>query len=179
MAVKPRPVLTQPEGKAIRLIALTQGQVAIVDADRYAWASQWHWYATWNPCTRIFCAVRNGREGEPHTVRLHRQLLGEPEGLVDHWNGNSLDCRIANLRVCTPTQNNANSGPGANNTSGCPGVDWVNRKWRARINVEHKTIHLGCFANKEDAIKARQVAERQYFGDFAYSARQPYQHEAA
>ena len=59
--------------------------------------------------------------------------------------------------------------PMSNNTSGFIGVDWVKRRqgWRARIKVEKKEISLGIFANQKDAIKARLMAEKKYFGDFA------------
>ncbi|PFW65272.1 AP2 domain-containing protein [Bacillus sp. AFS075034] len=52
-----------------------------------------------------------------------------------------------------------------NNKSGHKGVCWVKgkQKWRASIHIKGKTIHLGYFAEKEDAIKAREIAEEKYF----------------
>ena len=173
MAAQPRPQLVQPEDESIKLIALTKGQVAIVDADKYEWAMQWNWHARFNPDIGTYYAVRNGRrEGKRLGVYLHRQLLGEPEGEVDHWNGKTLDCRISNLRVCTPAQNRANQGPRVNNTSGYPGVNSENGKWRARIQAQRGRIHLGYFDFQSDAITARELAEERYFKEFAYSARQ-------
>lgn len=180
--MQPRPVLVQPEDESVRLIGLTQGQVAIVDANRFEWASQWHWYAQQMPSTRGFYARRNGRTGEPRTAYfLHRQLVGEPKGEVDHKNGDSLDCRISNLRACTHAQNLANKKPAPRNISGYPGVSWEKNvhKWRARIKVRGRRIPLGFFENLGDAINARQIAERQHFGEYAYSARQARQHHAA
>jgi len=50
------------------------------------------------------------------------------------------------------------------NTSGHKGVGWAKReqKWRAYIAIKGKTIHLGYFDNKEDAIQARKKAEMKY-----------------
>lgn len=47
------------------------------------------------------------------------------------------------------------------NSTGRTGVyqDKPSGKWKAAIGVNRKLIHLGTFENKEDAIKAREVAE--------------------
>lgn len=55
-----------------------------------------------------------------------------------------------------------------NNKSGVKGVCREPRtnKWRAYITVDKKTIDLGTFADKEDAIKARKEAEEKYHKPF-------------
>lgn len=174
LRLQPHLPLIQPDDESIKFIALTQGQVAIVDAARYDWAMQWNWHALYTRHTRTYYAMRHERiGGAQKTFSLHRQLLGEPDGLVDHKNGDTLDCRLANLRVCTHAQNNANHRPQINNSSGCPGVGWhkAHRKWHAHITVNGKMIHLGYYFEKSNAIRVRQDAERRYFGEFAYSAR--------
>lgn len=52
-----------------------------------------------------------------------------------------------------------------NNTSGTKGVYYIKQrdKWRAVIGFRGKTIHLGEFKNKEEAIEARKKAELKYF----------------
>ena len=52
-----------------------------------------------------------------------------------------------------------------NNTSGVTGVHWQPKiaKWVAKIGFRGKRIHLGCFDNLEDAIRARKEAEEKYF----------------
>lgn len=49
----------------------------------------------------------------------------------------------------------------AANTSGVRGVHYCNRygKWRASIGVNGAQYFLGYFANKQDAIDARERAE--------------------
>jgi hypothetical protein len=56
-----------------------------------------------------------------------------------------------------------------NNTSGIMGVYFNKKrdKWVSRINAYRKHINLGEFKDKEDAIKARLKAEKEYFGEFA------------
>lgn len=50
------------------------------------------------------------------------------------------------------------------NTSGHKGVAWIKQrnKWRAYIGYRGKQITLGHFDNKDDAIKARKLAEEKY-----------------
>jgi hypothetical protein len=53
-----------------------------------------------------------------------------------------------------------------NNTSGHVGVWWNKsaNRWVARIKVSGKQIYLGKFKEYEDAVKARELAEEQYYG---------------
>ncbi len=77
---------------------------------------------------------------------MHRVILGTPPGLfTDHVNGNQLDNRRENLRVCTPSQNQANKKLSKNNTSGHKGVEHVKKinRWRATIVVNGKRITHG------------------------------------
>ena len=53
----------------------------------------------------------------------------------------------------------------SNNTSGVRGVYWDKKRqiWESYIGLKRKKIRLGYFKNKEDAIKARKMAEERYF----------------
>lgn len=55
-----------------------------------------------------------------------------------------------------------------NNTSGVTGVDWnaSANKWKASICFKGKRHYLGCYANFEDAVKARKMAEERYHDSF-------------
>ena len=104
-------------------------------------------------------------------VLMHRILVEAPEGkYVDHVNHNTLDNRKRNLRVCTQSENMRNAILKRNNTSGYAGVykHAKNDVWVAMIKINYKSIYLGGFKLKEDAIKARQQAEDKYFGKFKY-----------
>ena len=97
---------------------------------------------------------------------LHRMLLDNPEGMVDHKNGNSLDNTRSNLRLATRQENLRNSKMSRANTSGVKGVSRHNGKWRARIGLEGKDVSLGQYMCKDEAIAARREAEEKYFGEF-------------
>lgn len=106
----------------------------------------------------------NGRN-----ISLHRFLLNpNDDRVVDHINGDTLDNRRSNLRICTQQENSMNKKMNSNNTSGVKGVYWCKNanKWRAKIQVDGKEKHLGLFSNLEDAKKARELAEEKYYGEY-------------
>lgn len=101
---------------------------------------------------------------------VHRDVL-EARDLdhVDHINGDPLDNRKENLRVCTRSQNMCNTKINSNNKSGVKGVYWSKDrlKWCVQISIDNKTIPLGRFDNFEEAVKTRLEAEEKYHGEFA------------
>lgn len=97
-------------------------------------------------------------------------MTGEwPPDRVDHKNRNRLDDRWDNLRPCSHGQNIVNSGLWKHNKSGFKGV-YLNRhtgRWRAKIQKDGKTIHLGSHDTPEEAHAAYQKEARRLFGEFA------------
>ncbi len=98
-------------------------------------------------------------------ISLHWLIIGK---YGDHIDRNPLNNRRSNLRKATFKENSRNQSKSTRNTSGIVGVGWYKRynKWRAYITTD-KTLTLGYFDNKDDAIRARLKAERKYFGEFA------------
>lgn len=88
-----------------------------------------------------------------------------PSEDTDHINRDKSDNRLENLRDVPRKLNIENRDTTRANTSGVPGVYWEpeNQKWRAKIRHNYKQIHLGRFATKAEAIRARQAAEQMYF----------------
>jgi hypothetical protein len=80
-----------------------------------------------------------------------------PRRFIDHVNGDRSDNRVENLRDVGRVDNNRNMARRHDNPSGVVGVAWMSSqgKWRARIRVDGKDIHLGLFEMKEAAIAAR------------------------
>jgi HNH endonuclease len=160
-----REPVVQPQDKSIKLIALTKGQVTVVDAHNFERLNALAWNAYWHPRTKTFYA-RLGHSGQ-HMQRII--MNAKPGQLIDHHNGDTLDNRENNLRVATHAQNASNRKVHCNNKSGHKGVYWRDdmRAWQVSINCEGKRFHLGYFPKQEDAINARHKAERQHFGEFA------------
>jgi len=101
---------------------------------------------------------------------LHREIMGaDLSVVVDHINGDKLDNRRKNLRICTQQENCLNTRLRSNNTSGVKGVYWCNKrlKWSAQISIGKKTISLGRHDSFESAVRARLKKEKELFGKFS------------
>ena len=82
-------------------------------------------------------------------IGMHRIIMGDRNLIIDHKNINRLDNRKDNLRFVSHQVNSLN-----NNAIGVSRVG-NSKSWRAYIAINNKQIHIGCFRNKDDAIKAR------------------------
>lgn len=151
----------------IARITLTKGQVSIIDAADVPLVEGVNWMALWNGSA--WYAVRHTNIGGKHKgYLLHRVLTGCPDGSeVDHVNRDSLDNRRVNLRICTRSQNNANSV--SRNKHGLKGVCFhkPSGRWNARIKLDRITRSLGYFNTKEEAGAAYATAAKILFGEFA------------
>jgi hypothetical protein len=101
---------------------------------------------------------------------LHRFLMEAGKGeQVDHINGDKLDNRRANLRICTRSQNFYNKGRQSNNTSGYKGVTFckATKKWRAQIWFNKKRLSIGRYKTKEEAALEYNKMANKYHAEFA------------
>ena len=103
-------------------------------------------------------------------VCLHRMLIPADRGFdIDHINGDKLDNRRCNLRVCTHQQNTFNQKCRCTNTSGYMGVSKhkAANKYEAYINLSARKIYLGLYETAEEAARVRDRAALFYYGEFA------------
>lgn len=149
-------------------IPLPHGKVTIIDeCDKHLAEYKWRFSKGY--------AKRSCYKNGNRTLLLHRQILTPPEGMhVDHVNGDKLDNRRCNLRLCSDTENQCNRGRPANNTSLFKGVhfDEQKRKWRAQIKFNGKKIHLGYFRRRRHAAAVYDLAAKYLHGDFALTNEQ-------
>jgi hypothetical protein len=151
-------------------IQLTQGKVTLVDDDDFEYLNQWKWYV--NNLSGKFYVIRNHRENKKFVAQLlmHRFIMNPSKGLVvDHLNGDTLDNRKCNLRVCTYSQNRMNSTKTIYNKSGYKGVYWhkLGKKWVSTIELNKTKHYLGLFYDIKEAAKAYNDAAIKFYGEFA------------
>lgn len=90
---------------------------------------------------------------------------------VDHKDGNKLDCRRKNLRVCTKRQNCFGfRKKSAGKTSQFRGVSWskLRNKWSAQTWENDTKKHLGLFEIETDAARAYDKRVTEIYGKFAH-----------
>jgi len=157
------PVTMDEHDPQVRRIPLGKGLFATVDTADYEEVRQYRWRAIRNG-RKVYAATRkNGR-----TVYMHRMLMRPRKGyVVDHIDGNGLNNRRCNLRVCTPAQNLANKGP-LGGTSRFVGVYRYRDKWVAHVVCRGKHYYVGAFADEVEAAKARDRKAYELHGQYAY-----------
>lgn len=157
----------------MKLIKVTKGLYTLVDDDDYEELSKYKWYASKKSKNYDkYYIERRIRypDGSSKIFKMHRIIMNAPPGKnVDHINGNPLDNRKCNLRLCSQSQNNMNSKLQKNSTTGYRGVSWHKKagKWRAYINVNRKQYHLGLYDDINDAIDAYNKASIEKHGEYA------------
>ena len=156
------------------MIELTQGKVAIVDDDDFKRFGHLNWHYSHGRAVRRHGPWTREKGGHKGSLWLHREIMGNPEGLlVDHINGNPLDNRKKNLRLCLQSQNMANARKQSRNTSSkFKGVSkesgkGFKNKWAAYITKNQKRYHLGHFATEKEAAAAYNEKAIELHGDFA------------
>ncbi len=154
----------EPPNEDSRLIPLTQGRFAIVDAADYEALSRYKWHLV--APGKLYAGRKEGGK----TVYMHREIMQPPPGMcVDHIDGNSLDNRRRNMRNCTNQQNMQNIRKTARGASRFKGVyyDKRRRTWYARICHNGKNINLGTYPTEIEAARAYDKAAMELFGEFA------------
>lgn len=141
-------------------IALTQDKFTLVDDEDYLWLNRHKWFvckeyaATWLDNTN---------------KKMHRLILSAPPHLqVDHINGNKLDNRRFNLRLCTRSQNKANIKRYKGSKHPYKGIAQApSGKYSAQIRHSNKIKYLGTYDNIEAAARAYDRAAVELHGEFA------------
>lgn len=106
-------------------------------------------------------------------LHMHRLIMDVPAGdknlFVDHKNGDGLDNRRSNLRICTLSQNMMNRVKLSlkKTTSIYKGVGFHKGRFRAYIHANGGHKSLGYYDDQRDAAKAYNEAAIKYFGEFA------------
>lgn len=153
----------------MKKIILTQGKFAKVDDSDYEKLNKFKWFAHFNHKWYVIRNI-NKSNSKQTQVKMHRVLMNAPLGVeIDHINGDGLDNRRKNLRLCSRSQNAKNRKKNINSTSGVKGVHFSksHNKWIARIQVDGKRLSLGDFLSKESAYKAYCEACIKYHGKFS------------
>lgn len=156
-------------------IQLSMGKVALIDDEDFELVCQYNWsiLSGSKMGKDKFYAKAHIKKQKPYRkILMHRLIMGLCFGhnlTVDHIDGDGLNNRRSNLRVCTMNENSKNRPIPKANSSGFKGVSWDKSRdmWESYIKVEYKKIHLGRYKDILQAASAYNDAAIKYFGEFA------------
>jgi hypothetical protein len=147
-------------------LELSKGFKSVVDAEVFEDVSKHKW-----TYTHQGYAVRSFTDdGKRRIIYLHRYLMNAKTGeYVDHINGDRLDNRKSNLRICTNAQNAWNQPKKRQGSSKYKGVSFWKRdnNWTAQITHNYKPYKIGYFDTEEDAAAAYNAKALELYGEFA------------
>lgn len=164
------------ERKVAVEIPLSQGKVALVDAEDVDLVNRYKWHAhkdSRRPAL-VYATATIADKSRPcgqRSILMHRHLMGvldTPEVQVDHIDGNSLNNSRANLRLSTQAQNVCNSRNRKRSASGYVGVQQLpSGRWQASVGYNRRLICVGTFDTAELAARARDIRALELHGKFA------------
>ncbi len=125
--------------------------------------------------SRGYLHVSLSKDGQVKVHKIHklvaREWVPNPEGkgCVDHRDGDRTNNHHENLRAATQSENSRNKKKRSDGLSVYKGVSWHKqmKKWYARISINHKETHLGCFASEREAAESYNAAALEFYKTFA------------
>lgn len=151
----------------MKYLKLNNSYRTIVDDSTFDYVNQWKWSLHTTPWAKYAARYDKGKY-----IYLHRFLTEASAGMqVDHINGNGLDNRISNLRLCTASQNGHNKVK-SRGKSKYKGVSYFKggtriKRWCATIKVQNKKYHIGYFLTQEEAYAAYCKKSTELVGEFS------------
>jgi len=135
-----------------KLILTVSGVEVIIDEEDYNYLSQFSWYFHKSD-GYVYRNIQHKRNSK--RIQIHREIMNCPKGLIiDHINGNKLDNRRGNLRICSFAINSRNRKIPSNNKTGYMGVWFNGKKFIAEIRKNDIKYFLGSFDTAIEAALA-------------------------
>ena len=146
----------------------------VVEAIKYKSGKPGKWYAHRPAAYKNTNHVKHYAVNGDRRRAIHRVVINAPTGMdIDHINGDPLDNRKENLRICTRGQNSQNRALRRDSESRFKGVYRCKKPYRAYISdpvtsyPKKRHINLGSYETVEEAARAYDRKAVELYGEFA------------
>jgi hypothetical protein len=155
----------------MKQIKLNRNRFAIVDNDDFEYLQWFSWTIDRNHYGYFYASRSVMTDGISKREKMHRVIMKvtDPNIFVDHINGNGLDNRKSNLRLCNRSQNAANKHRirGKSQYLGVyKVVQYGISYWKAVCKKDKKTIQQYHHLEGEAALAYNEMAKH-FHGEFA------------
>lgn len=145
------------------IIKTKSGDSILIDDSDEPVLSKYSWHLIDKGRNKYAAAHINGKR-----VRMHRLLMDvKPGEIVDHINGDKLDNRRSNLRICSASQNSCNRGKTVKNKSGYKGVVLNRGRYVVAIRLQGKAYSFCSYKTAKEAAHVYDQVAMQLHGEFA------------
>ena len=163
-------------------IELTKNKFAVIDDEDFEFISKFNWSYSNGYARAVKYGDERKKDGHLKQIvfKMHRLVINAPYGMdVDHKNGDKLDNKKSNLRVCSHSENMNNQKKRTDNTSGYKGVAILkyaykngkrylrNKPWLSYITNNKKREYLGYFLTAREAAITYNKRAEELHGEFA------------
>lgn len=132
------------------------------------WNTRYAGKAAGNIDSYGYLVVRIGNQPSCKAHRVIWKMMkgGEPPVTIDHKDGSRTNNRWSNLRAANGEEQQWNTGPQKNNSSGFKGIYRRGSRWHARIYIDGIHHWCGSFPSPQQAAVAYEKAARERQGGF-------------
>jgi len=157
----------------MKKIKLTQGFHAIVDNDDYKYLNQFKWHVLNNKnrphLTKYARRYKGKKNGKRIYITMHQEIMNlkNIKFEIDHKDRNGLNNQKNNLRKCTRSQNQANTGRRIGSKSTFKGVYSRGIKYVSQKRHNGRIVYLGIFERELDAVAKYNEYVKKLHGEFS------------
>lgn len=116
----------------------------------------------------IYAQTHVYKDGKRTVISMHRLILGNPTGSVDHIDRNGLNNQRSNIRVVDEKTNRLNSRLNSNNSTGQRNIIYNPKtgkfeiKLARKINGKRNNLYFGSYSSLNEAILVRDKSVKFY-----------------
>jgi hypothetical protein len=97
----------------------------------------------------------------------HDYLPDTSKFVIDHKDRDTTNNDFSNLRIATKSQNRINAVNAKDELPKGVGITRQRGMFKAYIGIKGRTKHLGYFHDLTEAIEARNIGAKKYYGEYA------------